>query len=156
MGTAISLRRASMDDGDLLLEWRNDPLTRAASHTTSEITREEHQKWLKESLAHPNRQLYIAEEYGIPVGIVRADFDSTDHSTKLSWTVAPMARDRGVGKRMVALLADQIKGSVRAELKVGNVASARIAKGLGMQFEYEKDGVLFFRRPPVEDVRIHV
>lgn len=150
MGTNLSLRRASMDDIDILLEWRNDPLTRAASHYTNEVTREEHENWLKATLVNPHRQLYIAEEEnGIPVGTVRTDFDPSDNSYELSWTVSPKARQRRIGKRMVALLANQIKSSIKAEIKVEHVASARIAESTGMKFEYEKDGVMYYRRPPI-------
>ena len=142
-----------MNDIEILLEWRNDPLTRAASHSTNEVTRDEHEKWLRATLNNPNRQLYIAEENGIPVGTVRADFDSSDGSYELSWTVSPIDRGRGVGKRMVALLANQIKGSIRAEIKVGNIASVRIAESSGMKFEYEQDGVVYYRRPPISEGR---
>lgn len=145
MASDISLRRASMDDLEVLREWRNDPLTREASHNKNEVTREEHEQWLKATLSNPNRQLYVAEENGIPVGTVRADF--SDGSYELSWTVTPKVRGRGIAKRMVAQLASQIKDTVRAEIKVGNTASARIAENCGMKFEYEKDGVMYYRRP---------
>lgn len=149
MHSDISLRRASMDDLEILLEWRNDSITREASHNTKEVTRDEHEQWLKATLNNPNRQLYIAEENGTPVGTVRADF--SDGSYELSWTVSQEARGRGIGKRMVALLANQIKNSIRAEIKVGNVASVRIAENSGMKFEYEKDGVMHYRRPPMNE-----
>ena len=140
----IKLRPATVDDADLLLEWRNDPETRNASHNTAEVQREEHVSWLKKTLNNTSRQLYIAEENGIPVGTVRADLVDGVH--ELSWTVAPNARGRGVATRMVALLARQISQPIRAEVKSGSTASARIAERAGMLFDREVDGILHYRR----------
>jgi RimJ/RimL family protein N-acetyltransferase len=47
---------------------------------------------------------------------------------------------------MVALLAHQIPEPIRAEVKVGNIASARIAEHAGMEFDREEDGMLDYRR----------
>lgn len=143
----ITLRSAIIQDADLLLEWRNDPLTRNASHNTAEVKIDEHISWLKKTLNNANRRLYIAEENGVPVGNVRADF--SDGVYELSWTVAPQARGRGVGKQMVAILACQVSEPIRAEVKSGNIASAQIAKHAGMKFDREADGVNHFRRTAV-------
>lgn len=140
----IRLRKATLQDADLLLEWRNDPQTRLASHHTAVVEREQHLSWLKATLDDPSRQLWIAEEKGVPVGTVRADW--TDDSYQLSWTVAPSARGRGVAKQMVARLAGQISQPIRAQVKQENIASVRVAESAGMEFEREADGVLHYQR----------
>ncbi len=144
MKEEISLRAAAMDDADMLLEWRNDPGARKASHNTAEVQRIEHISWLSQTLSNPNRRLYVAEEYGVPVGTIRADF--ADGVWELSWTVSPKARGRGVAKHMVAEMANQISEPIRAEVKIGNIASARIAEYAGMEFERETGGVLHYKR----------
>lgn len=128
----------------MLWEWRNDPETRRASHDTAEIPTDVHLSWLKESLKNPRRKLFIAQENGMAVGTVRADF--SEGVWELSWTVAPNARGRGVAKQMVALLAHQIREPIRAEVKAGNTASARVAEYAGMEFFREIDGILHYRR----------
>jgi RimJ/RimL family protein N-acetyltransferase len=140
----IALRPATLQDADLLLEWRNDPATREASHSTARVPRDEHLAWLSATLANADRKLVIAEENGAPVGTVRAE--RANGVWNLSWTVAPQARGRGVAKRMVALLASRISGPIRAEVKAENIASARIAEHAGMTLERESDGVLHYRR----------
>ncbi len=145
MAGKLTLRPATREDAELLLGWRNDPRTREASHDTRVIPREEHLAWLSSVLADPDRQLFVAEEDGVPVGTVRADF--RDGAWVLSWTVAPDARGRGVGKRMVALLVERLAGPVRAEIKVGNMASVRIAEHAGLVLDREEDGVLHYHRP---------
>ena len=143
-GDAIRLRAVTIQDADLLLDWRNDPETRNASHNTVTVQREEHIAWLTKTLSNARRQLFVAEESGVPVGTVRADL--SDGVYELSWTVAPNARGRGVAKRMVALLTSQISEPIRAEVKCGNMASAKIAEHAGMEFYREADGVLHYRR----------
>jgi len=48
---------------------------------------------------------------------------------------------------MVALLAEQFTGPLRAEVKVGNPASVRIAEAAGMTVCGEADGIVHYRRP---------
>jgi RimJ/RimL family protein N-acetyltransferase len=144
MNDTITLRPASINDADMLLDWRNDPGTRTASHSISEVVKEEHIAWLTKVLSNNNRRLLVAEEDGAPVGTVRADF--SEGVWELSWTVAPNSRGRGVAKRIVALLAQQISEPNRAEVKTGNTASARIAEHVGMAFNREVEGILHYSR----------
>jgi RimJ/RimL family protein N-acetyltransferase len=144
MSQGLRLRAATHEDSDLLLGWRNDPHTRMASQHTTEVQRDEHLKWLESSLRDEKRILMVAEEETIPVGTVRADLK--DGVYVLSWTVAPGARGRGVGKAMVALFLSQLPGAVRAEVKKENQASVRIAEFAGLQFVREDRGVLLYKR----------
>ncbi len=141
---AIRLRPATIQDADLLLEWRNDPKTRNASHNTGEVQREDHISWLTKTLNDASRSLFVVEENGVLIGTVRADVSDGVH--ELSWTVAPNARGRSVAKRMVALLASRISEPIRAEVKPGNTVSTRVAEHAGMQFDRETDGVLYYKR----------
>lgn len=143
----LTLRPACAADAALLLAWRNDAGTRGASHSTRPITPEEHARWLAATLDNPHRQLLVAEEQGVPVGSVRADRDPQGDCHELSWTVAPDARGRGIGARMVGLLVQRLGGAVRAEIKPGNHASMRIAQAAGLHFAGERDGVLHYRAP---------
>ncbi len=144
MTDEILLRPARMDDSEILLAWRNDPAVRQASHDRSEIELQAHQIWLRESLENPDRMIFIVERDGVPVGTVRSDFDGETY--ELSWTVAPEVREQGIGKTMVALLAVQIEGPIRAEVRIGNVASVRIAEHVGMKLESVEEGIQHFRR----------
>ena len=144
MNEKITLRPATMEDVDMLLDWRNDPQTRKASHNTSEVIKEEHVAWLSMTLVNTNRKLLVAEEEGVPVGTIRADF--SEGVWELSWTVAPHSRGQGVAKQMVALLAHEITEPIRAEVKTENIASARIAEHAGMAFDREVEGVYHYSR----------
>lgn len=141
----LRLRPATAADATLLLAWRNDEATRLASHHTEPVHPEDHARWLDALLRNPARRLFIAEAHGEPVGSVRADRDDDGACHELSWTVAPSARGRGFGARMVRLLMAEVSGPVRAEVKPGNPASVRIAEAAGLCFDVERDGVMHFR-----------
>jgi len=144
MSEAIILRPATIEDAEILLDWRNDAETRRVSHKTSEVTIDEHAIWLSKILGNANRRLLVAEKGGVSVGALRADL--SDGVWELSWTVAPKARGRGIAKRMVTLLAAEISGPIRAEIKACNTASARIAEYAGMVLNKEVEGILHFSR----------
>lgn len=86
----------------------------------------------------------IAEEDGIPVGTVRIDY--ADGIYELSWTVAPEMRGRGIGKKMVSLVVQQIESPIRAKIYAGNEASVKIAEYCGMSYDREEDNFLFYLR----------
>ncbi len=133
-----------MDDAELLLEWRNDPDTRMASHSTAVVKRDEHFQWLKDVIESSDVQLYIAECERVSVGTVRAVFRNGVY--ELSWSIAAKARGKGIGKRVVGELVSRIDGPIRAEIRRGNWASTRIAEDAGMTFDREIDGFVHYSR----------
>lgn len=143
----LKLRPAVSDDCEMLFIWRNDPFTREMSHSTSEIKRDDHNRWFEKTLKDPTRKIFIAEESGEAVGTVRTEWKNG--KILLSWTVSPQARGKNVGKRMVALLVNSIKEAIVAEVKKENVASARIAEYAGLKLERDENGVCYYCRGPL-------
>jgi N-acetylneuraminate synthase len=141
----LKLRPATLDDAQRLLAWRNDAGTRAASFDSRIVTAATHQAWLAAALADPERVLMIAIESGVPVGTVRAEVKGD--AWRLSWTVAPEARGRGVAGRMVKAFVEAFPHRLLAEIKGSNPASVRVAKATGFRRTAEVDGVLHFERP---------
>lgn len=129
----MKLRRATLDDAELLLSWRNDPESRKQSTQKEEISPENHLAWLIKSLSMTDRKLYIAEHNDLPVGTVRSDIHE-DGTVELSWSVAPSQRGKGVGKAMVAQFVKEIHptGKLIAVIRKGNSASEKIAQALGL------------------------
>ena len=125
----LRLRPAGRADAPLLYAWRNDPETRLASHATDPIAWSDHVAWLGASLASPDRRLRIAEVDGEPVGVVRAARSSD--GWELSWTVAPRARSRGIGRRMLRAFVESLDGPLCATIRRDNAASAKIAAAAG-------------------------
>ncbi|MEO9275377.1 GNAT family N-acetyltransferase [Marinomonas sp. 5E14-1] len=145
MTNTLNLRTATLADAKILLAWRNDPQTRAASHNTDEILLENHLAWLESSLKKPEqRRLWVAELDGNLVGTCRADKE--DNGWELSWTVAPEARGQGVAHKMLSKLIDTFQQPLTAQVKKDNMASMKVAERLGFVIEKEESGVLFYRR----------
>ena len=140
---ALTFRIATIDDADLLLAWRNDPDTRANSHTTGVVTREAHVAWLSTALADPQRAIRIAELDGVAVGTIRLD-QAGDHY-ELSWTIAPSARGKGIGKAMLKATLTQLDKPAHAEIKAGNPASQHIAQHAGMTLAREENSIFYYR-----------
>ncbi len=123
----MHFRPVTPNDADMLLAWRNDPITRKNSRNSREIAVEEHQAWLKKK-----PRLYIAEQDMRPVGSIQATI--CENGTELSWTVAPEQRGKGLGKQMVVQFAQEIipKETIYAVIEEGNIASEHIASALGL------------------------
>ncbi len=145
----IILRPASVEDAALLFELRNDPLTRSASLNPKKVEKNEHYKWLDNLMEDRHRNLYIAESEGKPVGTVRSDYK--DGAYELSWTVAPFARKKGVGKLMVSTLADRIEQPIFARIKEGNASSIHIAEYCQMTFKKKEKHILLYERSALKD-----
>ncbi len=143
--TSLSIRRAALSDAATLFRWRNDPLTRRSSLSESELEWDSHVSWLEKTLADPDRKLFVLTEGDKPVGTVRLDVES-EREGRLSWTVAPESRGRGLGKQMVRLACSVIPGGIRAEIKLENVASQRIAEYAGLTLDRTASGIQHWRR----------
>lgn len=140
----MELRKVTLTDWKLLLDWRNDYHTRLNSHKTELVSEDTHKNWLQTVLANENYHFFIATENETPVGTVRADYSENDNCYELSWTISPDFRGKGIGKVMVKLLVERINGKVRAEIKKGNVASIKIAEYAGLRFYNEHNDVLHY------------
>ncbi len=68
----VTVRPATPDDRDRILEWANDPVARAAGFHPRPIEPAEHARWFAGRLAHPaTGRIWIGLLEGAPIGIVR-------------------------------------------------------------------------------------
>jgi UDP-2,4-diacetamido-2,4,6-trideoxy-beta-L-altropyranose hydrolase len=133
------LRRATHDDGPMLLEWRNDPETLRQSLNTAEVDPAEHRRWLERRLLDTTGcRIYVAEQDGQPVAQLRvdADADAGVGVGVVSVSVAAVARGRGLGRTVIAdgtrRAAEELRlRVVRAVVREGNVASLRAFRAAG-------------------------
>lgn len=130
----VRLRRAGQVDADLLLAWRNDPVTRASSFQSGVVEADAHAQWLAAKIASPGTEIWIAEVEGRPAGQVRFDICEEPGVAIVDITVAPEFRGRGLGKMFLAsaiarqgLAIDRL----RALVKPDNEASAATFRAAG-------------------------
>lgn len=139
----IRFRNATLLDLELLLEWRNDALTRKFSKNSKIITKVEHEQWLNATLKNKDKKLYIAVLAGEPVGTVR--LDRIDSEWELSWSLAPSSRGKGLGKEMVKKATDLVSDSLIAYIKEENLASIYIAEYSGFSLTSKLNDMLEYR-----------
>lgn len=147
---SLELRPLVLADGEDLLVWRNDPVTRANSLDTAPVERERHFDWLHHALADPERLLLMAERDGGRLGMVRFD-TCRKGEWRVSISIAPEARGRGIGRVLLALAIQRLerlrgRGVLVAEIRAANDPSRRIFAACGFCQVDEENGVLYYRR----------
>ncbi len=129
----IALRRATEADAEILLAWRNDPVTRQFSLQTEEIAMADHRAWLAATLRDPDCRLLVGSIGAEPVGTVRFD-RRDDGAQRVSIAVSPDWRGRSVGRALLRAACHEVAPSrLVAEIRDDNVASQRIFRGCGFR-----------------------
>jgi RimJ/RimL family protein N-acetyltransferase len=141
----LKLRLATMDDAEILLQWRNDPETRSASHNTAFVMMDDHLRWLRRNLKDQFVKIYVGMAGDVPIGTVRINEDSTGNT--LSWTIAPEHRRKGYGYTLVKAVAEKSGGQLKAQIKAKNAASRKIAESIGLRLEAEENGLCYYEVP---------
>jgi RimJ/RimL family protein N-acetyltransferase len=138
------LRAAVLEDAEIVFQWRNDPTTRQVSFHSEEILWETHQNWFQQSLANPNRRIYIGEvmPQKVPFGQVRFDITSP-HEAEISIVIAPEWRGKGMGgmiiREGIALFRTEHPEIyiIIAFIKPDNIPSKKLFQNCG--FEYQEN-----------------
>lgn len=135
-----------MEDAELLFQWKNDKTTIENSISKRGVTMEEHLKWLEKVIENPNRQLFIMDVDGTPVGQLRLDLEGS--SAEISYGLGAEFRGKGLG-RLVLEQAETLAevfaiSTLTAEVLPHNAASQKLFKSLG--FEEEKREEIYVYR----------
>lgn len=138
----LSIRLAKPEDARLLLEWRNDPITRENSFQKNSISWEEHSAWYTKKLNNETTRIYILE-HAVDGAIGQVRFEKNDaDAAEVNLVVAALARGKGYGKEMLSramLLAKtdlKLKG-FQAFVKSNNVSSLRLFAACGFVVKEE-------------------
>jgi len=151
----LELHPVTEADCELLWEWANDPTTRANSFDSAPIPLEKHKGWCRAKLQDPKCSFWIAAnaEFG-KIGVVR--FDRHDSEATISVALAPHARDRGYGKKLIRSACDRIFALsevelVRAFIKPANKASVCAFESAG----FLQDADTTVKSQPAEQYVLH-
>lgn len=128
----MKLRKAIFNDWKILLDWRNDPLTRNNSFKQDKISKQTHKVWFTNSLSNIDREIYILENNLISVGSIRSDKNSANEYI-LSWNIAPDQRGKGYGIKILEMFLQNKIGKFIAEIKPENIASIKMVQNNGFE-----------------------
>jgi RimJ/RimL family protein N-acetyltransferase len=99
-----------------------------------------------------DRRAWIVKEDGTPAGVVDVEIYE-DRSASLAFVIAPARRGRGVGRRALRTVVEQLEGGgvrqVFGGAEADNVASIRCMESAGFtrrSDEPDRDGFLYFAR----------
>jgi RimJ/RimL family protein N-acetyltransferase len=152
------LRKVEQSDLHMLLDWRNDPITRANSNNVERVEVAEHMLFMKKAMDSDHITILVYEEIGIPVGTVRLEKVTKSSKTMaLSWTVAPSSRGCGIGGRMLKLCLEQFESVLKdhiviAEIKEWNEPSKKIAINNGFEFSWKEGKTELYKWNPNSDL----
>jgi L-amino acid N-acyltransferase YncA len=118
-------RPATPEDSRQLWQWRNDPVTRAGSRSSAEVSWDDHLRWFTASLTRTDRVLLVVEDPAGPAGTVRWDLvrerdgePGGSHEWEVSITVAPERRGQNLGRPLLrageVALAEKTSGVTRS------------------------------------------
>lgn len=127
----VSLRHANAADSDMILGWQSAPGIRRYARNPGPPTAPQHAAWFAAVLADPARELFVIEQRGTPVGILRLDTLARDRK-EVSILVAPDRQGRGIGRRALHAM-KLVRGpfEVFAAVNRDNAASHAIFRAAG-------------------------
>jgi RimJ/RimL family protein N-acetyltransferase len=138
---ALTLRKATFEDGPFLLAIRNSDDVRFQSKTKDVIPEETHRKWLQAHLGSPESVIWIIEREGDKQGYIRAQRLADGNETGswlLSIALQPSGRGHGFGSWALKTACHWLRkdGGARqvvAEVFAANVAARRLFEGVGFK-----------------------
>jgi RimJ/RimL family protein N-acetyltransferase len=122
----------------MLLDWANDPATRAASRAHEPIPSADHHRWFERRLATPNEaRIWVGEIDGVPMGVVRFERLGPE-LVEVSITVASDVRGRGLAGPLLEAGVAAARAAfgpvtILAEILPGNDASVRLFSAAGFR-----------------------
>lgn len=138
----ITLRAPRPRDRSRLLRWRNLPDVARWMYRDHEISREEHRRWFENALSDPQRQYWIIEADGRPVGLANL-YDLSPEDAKSAWAyyiADPACRGLGIGAFVEFWIIEYVfrelgLGKLWCEVIVENDAVCRLHESFGFQRE---------------------
>ena len=145
----FNLREVKKSDWKILLEWRNDKITRQNSFNSELVSESEHREYIKNAIASSDRKLFILEYNGILVGTIREDRLEQDEY-ELSYTISPVYRGKRIGQIMINLYLIDQRGSFICEVKEENMSSIKMIEKLGFKIFKVNKGVNFYKLKKID------
>ncbi len=134
----LKIRKAKLDDIDILFEWANDEYTRNNSFNTELIKWSNHKKWYYQKFNNPNSFIFIiCSMENKPIGVVR--IEKKINESVIGITLSSEFRGKGLGSKIIMLGCKEFwktnGNDITAYIKKTNIASIRSFEKAAFQFD---------------------
>ncbi len=119
----IALRRAEVTDCERVWQINFAPEARAVSTSQEVVPYGAHAQWFARRLAEASSPLWMIEDAGEIVGVVRVDPLDRGQCGRISIALDGQARGRGVGRRAIGAACHRWGRTVVAEIHADNQPS---------------------------------
>jgi UDP-2,4-diacetamido-2,4,6-trideoxy-beta-L-altropyranose hydrolase len=117
LSSNLSVRPATISDGNMIHQWRNDLRTRSVSRDPKEIPLESHLAWFENSLKNPVRHIWIGMIGAIATGLVR--FDQIDSAKfEVSIFLNPELHGLGLGSLLLRAGEDALAATQSTSIEI--------------------------------------
>ncbi len=142
----VTLRRAGHEDCERVWTYNFAPDVRAMSQRSEIVALVEHARWYARRLADPVAPIWIVQEWGEPVGVVRLDLRRD--TAVISIALAKSGRGRGVGRAAIAAVCAAWGRPIIAEILADNHPSRVCFEACGFREIGENNGHVTYRWSP--------
>ena len=141
------LRKAVLNDMDILHDWVNDKTVRKVSFNKDPIPYETHKKWFIKTINDKNVLIYILDYKSNPVGMIR--FENKRNIVMLSYLISKDSRGRKLGKQILLMGVNQINdlwdlNHIYAETVPLNISSIKSLESAGFLLNKTFDNKLLY------------
>ena len=134
----ITLRKARLEDSEMVLSWRNEPGTIPWMGTTRALSFEEHHDWFVKTLLDENSLFFIIEFDSDPIGQIRYHQSTTwiKNAAKVSINITQKMHGKGIasiafkkGSELVRALG--FAHNIFAYVRLDNIGSIKAMENAG-------------------------
>ncbi|HEY0191395.1 MAG TPA: pseudaminic acid biosynthesis-associated methylase [Kofleriaceae bacterium] len=143
----LVLRPARLDDCDAIWRWNFAPEVRARSKRNEAVALTDHARWYARRLAEPREPIWVIEDHGAGVGVIRIDAIGGG-LCRMSIALAAAARGRGLGRVAVAEACRAWGRPVLAEIFADNTASRACFEACGFRAIVECGDLITYHWDP--------
>ena len=149
----ITQRTATLMDGEVLLNWRNDPSVRKFSMHSEIIRIHEHLKWLSERLERVRLEpFFLFTVDNKAIGMSRLDIISgSNDKFEISILVDPAQQGKGIGTRILNMACESFfrihqNKTIVARVHKHNRVSQKLFMNGGFELRDSADEFLYFEK----------
>jgi methionyl-tRNA formyltransferase len=128
----IKVQKATLEDFDEILMWRNDELSRLMFRTQDYVSVEQHKKWFDDYLMGNNTTIYMGFWSEKKIGVCHFKYDKESKTSEVSINVNPNYRKLGLASQFLnnAIKEYRVNNNsiITAAVKQNNKPSIRVFK----------------------------